>query len=167
MRADAPRSIDRHALPRAVLGDVADLVAVVAARAELARQRELFVEDALAEGFAKMIGFVKQTEAEMRTPDRTGDLNLDAPLVERLTRDFAATWKNAILQVNSDVLSYFANFVNGMEVLKQVLTQLLLYYTRFQEIVRKAWRRPPPFAKNLVPTNVILAEIKKYSLSFE
>ena len=135
--------------------------------AELARQRELFVEDALAEGFAKMIGFVKQTEAEMRTPDRTGDLNLDAPLVERLTRDFAATWKNAILQVNSDVLSYFANFVNGMEVLKQVLTQLLLYYTRFQEIVRKAWRRPPPFAKNLVPTNVILAEIKKYSLSFE
>ncbi|KAH8054610.1 hypothetical protein JL721_10389 [Aureococcus anophagefferens] len=107
------------------------------------------------------------TEAEMRTPDRTGDLNLDAPLVERLTRDFAATWKNAILQVNSDVLSYFANFVNGMEVLKQVLTQLLLYYTRFQEIVRKAWRRPPPFAKNLVPTNVILAEIKKYSLSFE
>ena len=94
---------------------------------------------------------------------RDGDapLELDAALVDRLTRDFAATWKNAISRVNEDVLTLFASFVNGMEVLKQVLTQLLLYYTRFQEIVRRAWRRPPPFAKNLVPTATILGEISK------
>ena len=54
-----------------------------------------------------------------------------------------------------------------MEILKQVLTQLLLYYTRFQEIVRRAWRRPPPFAKNLVPTATILSEIKKYSRQYD
>jgi vacuolar protein sorting-associated protein 52 len=48
----------------------------------------------------------------------------------------------------------------------QVLTQLLLYYTRFQEIVKKAWaKKPPPFAKDLVATAVILVEIKKYSRS--
>ncbi|KAH8065543.1 hypothetical protein JL721_8094 [Aureococcus anophagefferens] len=50
------------------------------------------------------------------------------------------------LFVNSDV-SYFANFVNGMEVLKQVLTQLL-YYTRFQDRPQ-GLAPPPPFAKNL------------------
>ena len=31
-----------------------------------------------------------------------------------------------------DVLTFFSNFRNGMEVLKKVLTQLLLYYTRLQ-----------------------------------
>jgi hypothetical protein len=53
-----------------------------------------------------------------------------------------------------------------MEVLKQVLTQLLLYYTRFQDIIRKVWRsKPPAFCKDLVSTSVILAEIKKYALA--
>ena len=52
-----------------------------------------------------------------------------------------------------------------MEILKQVLTQLLLYYTRFQDIIRKAWKRPPAFAKDLVSTSAILAEIKKYALA--
>lgn len=53
-----------------------------------------------------------------------------------------------------------------MEILKQVLTQLLLYYTRFHDIIRKVWRnKPPAFCKDLVPTNLILAEIKKYALA--
>lgn len=53
-----------------------------------------------------------------------------------------------------------------MEILKQVLTQLLLYYTRFQDIIRKVYRgKPPAFSKDLVSTTVILAEIKKYALS--
>ena len=57
------------------------------------------------------------------------------------------------------------HFVNGVEVLKQVLTQLLLYYTRFQEIVRKG-AGDVPFAADLVPTATILDEIKKYSRIF-
>lgn len=52
-----------------------------------------------------------------------------------------------------------------MEILKQVLTQLLLYYTRFQDIIRKAWKKPPPFTRDLVSTSAILAEIKKYALA--
>lgn len=48
----------------------------------------------------------------------------------------------------------------------QVLTQLLLYYTRFQEIIRKSWRRPPAFTKDLVSTSAILKEIKTYSRSY-
>ncbi|CAN0517450.1 unnamed protein product, partial [Scytosiphon promiscuus] len=48
----------------------------------------------------------------------------------------------------------------------QVLTQLLLYYTRFQEIIRKSWRRPPSFSKDLVSTSAILKEIKNYSRSY-
>ena len=69
--------------------------------------------------------------------------------------------------INRNVLSYFSNFRNGMEILKQVLTQLLLYYTRFQDVLRKLYKgkQPPAVVKDLVPTAVILAEIKKYALA--
>ncbi|KAJ8604162.1 hypothetical protein CTAYLR_008571 [Chrysophaeum taylorii] len=128
--------------------------------AKLKKERELFVEAELLTCFSKLILFVKQAETSATTT------NTDVVLVERLVRDFAATWKTAIDKIHRDILAYFANFLNGMEVLKQVLTQLLLYYTRFQKIVQKTWRRPPPFAKDLVPTASILDEIKKYSHSF-
>lgn len=49
----------------------------------------------------------------------------------------------------------------------QVLTQLLLYYTRFQEVIKKAWpKKQPPFVRDIVATASILAEIRKYSRTF-
>lgn len=104
-------------------------------------------------------------------------------------REFSASWRVGIQQINDDVLAYFANFRNGMEILKQVtalivkavlnvhrikimstllqvLTQLLLYYTRLQDIIKRAWARPPPFVKDIVSTATILMEIKRYSRAF-
>lgn len=86
--------------------------------------------------------------------------------VESLVRDFASNWKTGIQQINDNVLKYFANFRNGMEILKQVLTQLLLYYTRFQDIIKKSWSRPPSFSRDIVSTATILVEIKRYSRTF-
>eukprot|EP00545_Synedropsis_sp_CCMP1620_P000005 CAMPEP_0119008730 /NCGR_PEP_ID=MMETSP1176-20130426/3894_1 /TAXON_ID=265551 /ORGANISM="Synedropsis recta cf, Strain CCMP1620" /LENGTH=773 /DNA_ID=CAMNT_0006961119 /DNA_START=45 /DNA_END=2362 /DNA_ORIENTATION=- len=132
----------------------------------LMTQRELFVEEELLSSFSKMIAFVQQTESHLAnsgTANPTSDVN--PQVVETLIREFSVHWKAAIEQINRDVLSYFSNFRNGMEILKQVLTQLLLYYTRFQDIIRKVWRnKPPAFCKDLVSTSVILAEIKKYAL---
>jgi hypothetical protein len=48
----------------------------------------------------------------------------------------------------------------------QVLTQLLLYYTRFQDIIKKTWARAPPFTRDIVSTATILMEIKRYSRIF-
>ena len=39
--------------------------------------------------------------------------------------------------LNSAVLTYFPNFSSSRVVLKQMLTQLLLYYTRFLDIIKK------------------------------
>lgn len=86
--------------------------------------------------------------------------------MEALVRDFASNWRQGIQQINDDALSYFSNFRNGMEILKQVLTQLLLYYTRLQEIVKRCWPRPPAFTREFVTTATILAEIKRYSRTF-
>lgn len=140
----------------------------------LVQQRELFVEEELLQTFSKMIAFVQQTEAHMSgIAAPRGARGVAAPadvvnpeVVESLVREFASNWKSGIEQINRNVLSYFSNFRNGMEILKQVLTQLLLYYTRFQDVIRKVWRgKPPSFCKDLVSTSVILAEIKKHALS--
>ena len=118
----------------------------------------LFVEEELLEGFSQFIAFVQHNE---------GAESVDAEAVEGLVRDFAATWKSAIEAIYHDMLDYFSDLRNGMEILKQVLTQLLLYYTRFQDIIKKAWaRRQPPFAKEIVSTATILVEIKKNSKKF-
>lgn len=46
---------------------------------------------------------------------------LDEATVEGLVREFAASWKSGIEAINQDVLSFFSNFRNGMEILKQVI----------------------------------------------
>jgi hypothetical protein len=142
----------------------------------LMEQREFFVEEELLQKFSKMIAFVQQTEQYL-SHNQLGNnsskalaegqkLEVNVQVVESLVREFASTWKQGIEQINRNVLSFFANFRNGMEVLKQVLTQLLLYYTRFQDILRKIWRsKPPSFCQDLVSTSTILAEIKKYALA--
>jgi hypothetical protein len=128
----------------------------------LNQQREQFVEEELRQSYSKLIAFVIQTEGIQKTDKK---LELDPAVCESLVRNFSTTWKNGIEQINNNVLSYFSNFRNGMEILKQVLTQLLLYYTRFQGILKKGFKKAPPFAKELVSTNAILAEIKKYALA--
>jgi vacuolar protein sorting-associated protein 52 len=136
----------------------------------LMKYREDFVEEELLTGFSKMIAFVQQTEAHMasvlaKSGGASAAYDVNPSVVESLVLDFATNWKSNIEQINRNVLSYFSNFRNGMEILKHCLTQLLLYYTRFQDIVRKVWKKPAPFSKDLVSTTVILAEIKKYALA--
>jgi len=58
-----------------------------------------------------------------------GRVSVDEAVVEELVREFSANWKNGIQQINDDVTAYFANFRNGMEILKQV--RHLLFYFMF------------------------------------
>ena len=141
----------------------------------LMEQREIFAEEEIKCSFPRLISFVAQTEhaiAELSNANGNngvlpiGTISLDEALVEGLVRDFSVNWRSGIQQINDNVLAYFANFRNGMEILKQVLTQLLLYYTRFQDIIKKSWVRPPAFSRDVVSTATILMEIKRYSRTF-
>ena len=132
----------------------------------LAQEREMFLEEELYQHFGSLISFVQQSESLLSTLPTITSTSINPSQVASLVQDFSNSWKHGIEQMNKNVLSYFSNFRNGMEILKQVLTQLLLYYTRFQDILKKVWRKSPPaFMKELVSTSVILAEIKKYALA--
>ena len=141
----------------------------------LMQQRELFAEEEIKGSFPRLISFVVQTEQAIAEHSAAtggggkggtggaGGLALDEAIVEALVREFASNWRTGIQHINDNVLAYFANFRNGMEILKQVLTQLLLYYTRFQDIIKKSWVKPPAFSRDIVSTATILMEIKKFS----
>uniref|UniRef100_M4B2I0 Vacuolar protein sorting-associated protein 52 A n=1 Tax=Hyaloperonospora arabidopsidis (strain Emoy2) TaxID=559515 RepID=M4B2I0_HYAAE len=136
----------------------------------LAGQREKFVEEELTTHYAKLIQFVRQSEQSTLGKDaasaKGGSQRVEAVEIEKIVHEFAVTWKAGIEKMNSSVMTYFSNFRNGMEILKQVLTQLLLYYTRFVETVKRRYKQPPPFNAEIVSTQEILYEIKKYSRSF-
>lgn len=139
----------------------------------LAEQRERFVEEELMTWYAKLIQFVRHNESLTlgKSGGNKDNANsaaheVDTAAIEKIVREFASTWKSGIEKMNGNIMKFFSNFRNGMEILKQVLTQLLLYYTRFIEIVKKSYQRPPPFGNDIVTTQEILYEIKKYSRSF-
>ena len=98
-------------------------------------QRELFVEEELLQGFSKMIAFVQQTEAHLSAAATNGsssngggrpDLaslattdHVNLQVVESLVRDFSSNWRDDMDAINRNVLSYFSNFRNGMEILSK------------------------------------------------
>ncbi|CAL9772371.1 unnamed protein product [Musa acuminata subsp. burmannicoides] len=122
----------------------------------------VYVEELLLEHFGDLIRFVKTNASEDTS---TGAGKPSVADVDPLVKDFANRWKAAIELMHKDVITSFSNFLCGMEILKAALTQLLLYYTRLSESVKKI---PGGSAlnKDLVSISSILYEIKKYSRTF-
>jgi hypothetical protein len=83
--------------------------------------------------------------------------------VEKIVKEFAANWTAVIEKISGDVLSYFSNFRNGSDILKQALTQLALYYSRFEDIIKKNYKNAP-FRKDIIPLSTLRFEIQKLKL---
>lgn len=85
--------------------------------------------------------------------------------VEPIVKDFASRWKAAIELMHNDVITSFSNFLCGMEILRAALTQLLLYYTRLSDCIKKV-NGGSVLNKDLVSISSIMHEIRKYSRTF-
>lgn len=57
----------------------------------------------------------------------------------------------------------FKNSASGREVLKAAMTQLLLFYTRFLELVKNGGLEGSAVARDAVTVPSIMYEIKRYS----
>ncbi|CAM0873595.1 unnamed protein product [Alopecurus aequalis] len=122
----------------------------------------IYVEELLLEHFSDLIKFVKTRTSE-DAASSSDKANIGD--VEPLVKDFASRWKAAIELMHKDVITSFSNFLCGMEILKAALTQLLLYYTRLTECVKRV-NGGSALNKDLVSISTILYEIKKYSRTF-
>ncbi|KAL8137226.1 hypothetical protein V2J09_003227 [Rumex salicifolius] len=122
----------------------------------------IYVEELLLEHFSDLIKFVKTRAAE----DLGGsDKAITVTEVEPLVKDFDSRWKSAIELMHKDVITSFSNFLCGMEILRTALTQLLLYYTRLSDCVKKI-SGGSNLNKDLVSIQLIIHEIRKYSRTF-
>ena len=128
--------------------------------------KALFVEECLAVDYGPLINYVKQTEPLLSTGAGTDVSRVDVGGMEHLARSFYDTWKKGIDDINRDVIKSFANFHLGQDVLKQVLTQLLLYYTRFLDLVRAVYPQGAPFAQFILSIPTLMNEIRAFSRNF-
>jgi hypothetical protein len=64
-----------------------------------------------------------------------------------------------VISLRSSALKYFPR--NGMDIFKQIVTQMTMYYTRFVEIVRRCFAGTP-MERSLVTNQELFAEIRKY-----
>lgn len=123
----------------------------------------LFVEELLVEHFSDLIKFVKNRASD--DPSLSAEKPISVGEVEPLVKDFASRWKAAIELMHKDVITSFSNFLCGMEILRAALTQLLLYYTRLSDCIKKI-AGGSALNKDLVSISSIMYEIKKYSRTF-
>ncbi|KAB1210996.1 Vacuolar protein sorting-associated protein 52 A [Morella rubra] len=123
----------------------------------------LFVEELLLEHFSDLIKFVKTRASE--DPSSSSEKPIAIGEVEPLVKDFASRWKAAIELMHKDVITSFSSLLCGMEILRAALTQLLLYYTRLSDCIKRV---PGGSAlnKDLVSISSIMYEIRKYSRTF-
>ncbi|KAF3452337.1 hypothetical protein FNV43_RR02770 [Rhamnella rubrinervis] len=123
----------------------------------------LFVEELLIEHFSDLIKFVKTRASE--DPSASSGKPISVAEVEPLVKDFASRWKAAIELMHKDVITSFSNFLCGMEILRAAMTQLLLYYTRLSDGIKRI-DGGSVLNKDLLSIPSIMYEIKKYSRTF-
>lgn len=128
----------------------------------VATETAVFVEEELRKSYSGLIDFVTTVEALEDSGAASHSLP-DSSVVTGLVSHFAGHWKKDLASIDADVIKYFANFKNGMDVLKQVLTQLLIYYTRFIALAKRLY---PASCSGIVSVDAMMHEIKKYSRSF-
>ncbi|KAI3978687.1 hypothetical protein MKX01_015862 [Papaver californicum] len=123
----------------------------------------IFVEELLLEHFSNLIKFVKTRASE--DPNSSLEKPISVSDVEPLVKDFGSRWKAAIELMHKDVITSFSNFLCGMEILRAALTQLLLYYTRLSDCIKRI-SGGSTLNKDLVSISSIMYEIRKYSRTF-
>ncbi|XP_057769636.1 LOW QUALITY PROTEIN: vacuolar protein sorting-associated protein 52 B-like [Salvia miltiorrhiza] len=123
----------------------------------------IYVEELLAEHFHDLIKFVKTRASE--DPSSGSERPITVSEVESIVKDFGSRWKAAIELMHNDVITSYSNFLCGMEILRAALTQLLLYYTRLSDCMKKI-AGGSALNKDLVSISSIMYEIRKYSRTF-
>jgi len=143
----------------------------------LSEQSHKFVESQLKLHFPDLVSFVTATEPLVQGLDENSarasekyqgpPASVDVPRMDQVVRSFARSWKQETDSIHKNVMTSFQNFSNGMDILKQVLMQLLLYYERLYSIINKCFpQQQAPFQTELVTKYTILMEIKRFSRSF-
>ncbi|VUZ97583.1 vacuolar protein sorting-associated protein 52, putative [Plasmodium vivax] len=88
---------------------------------------------------------------------------IDAKLMESVAVQFTTKWKNLFKNIKQEVTLSFSHTDTSAQILKMLNTQILLYFTRFHQLLKGFFARaqPPPCVQNLPSVDVVLVQIKR------
>lgn len=89
------------------------------------------VDHELQTHFSFLLAFIK------RNPEDP----IDSKAVTNFTKAFNAHWKAILKKISTDMMRSFPNLKTGVLIMKNVFSQLLTYYKRFEEIL-KTYHKP-------------------------
>ncbi|RHZ76011.1 hypothetical protein Glove_208g104 [Diversispora epigaea] len=120
-----------------------------------------FVEEELNPYFGSLITIVKMFELE-----KDGS-TIDPEFFDKVSADFASTWRQSLTSINTSVIQHFSNFKNGTTILHAVLGQLIIYYTRFCNALEEKMKDGTVrIGHQPVGVQSVMVEIKKFRSNF-
>ncbi|GMH45399.1 hypothetical protein BSKO_13356 [Bryopsis sp. KO-2023] len=128
----------------------------------------MYVEDQLNQHFKNLIEFVKAAEAAQKqfsVPEGSAIPGHGPEQVAPILKDFSNRWTSVIEVMNKEVQMHFAEASCGKDVLQASMTQLLLFYTRLLELVKKQGPQGNALIRDAVNIPSIMYEIKRYTRS--
>ncbi|KYQ93141.1 Vps52 / Sac2 family protein [Tieghemostelium lacteum] len=136
-------------------------------------QMTAFVELHLYHYYKDLIEFIKDTEFRL---NNTANYQINKDQLSLLTREFSLKWKETLHKIQVDIMSNFTNFNLGSNITKQIISQFLIYYKRFEEIFKKSLKQQSSSPNNsnnnnndrtnFIPISTITYEISKSYNSF-
>ncbi|CAL5229904.1 g13324 [Coccomyxa viridis] len=108
---------------------------------QLTAAMNVYVEEALGLHVGELVRFVRAAEAaakQQNVPEGLPVPGYGPPEAAPIMKDFASRWTSAIEALNKETMKDFRSSACGREVLKAAMTQLLLYYTRMLELLKRA-----------------------------
>eukprot|EP01026_Neomeris_dumetosa_P013625 TRINITY_DN14801_c0_g1_i2.p2 TRINITY_DN14801_c0_g1~~TRINITY_DN14801_c0_g1_i2.p2 ORF type:complete len:146 (-),score=18.71 TRINITY_DN14801_c0_g1_i2:363-800(-) len=143
----------------------------------------MYIEDQLNQHFAVLIEFVRKGEQNSKASNWVEGTPIPGSSPEQalpVINDFKNRWERACQVLNREIQLHFAkaneqlqspsntsqtedgnNIAN--EVLKSCFTQLMLYYTRMQELLKKQGAEGNAVLREAVSTAAVVYEIKQYT----
>eukprot|EP00877_Chromochloris_zofingiensis_P003974 jgi/Chrzof1/13578/Cz08g03010.t1 len=135
---------------------------------QLASCMGLYVEDQLSQHFKDLVEFVKkaeQTQKRLAVAEGAPIPGLGPREASPVLRDFSVRWKQAVDTMHKEVARQFPEATCGREVLQASMTQLLLYYTRMLELLKKQGPDGMALTREAVNIPAIMYEIKRITKS--
>eukprot|EP00210_Caulerpa_lentillifera_P001709 g1642.t1 len=125
-----------------------------------------YVEDQLDQHFRDLIGFLRMAETAQKQHSISEGSVIPGYGPEQaapILQDFSTRWTASIEAMNKEVTMQFSGSSCGMDVLQASMTQLLLYYTRLLELVKKQGSEGNAVVRDAVNIPSIMYQIKKYT----
>ena len=124
----------------------------------LQMQTVKFVEEELRQHWSYLVTFVMQQNEMLQSKQQQQQKQLEAK-VEAIIKEFSGQYAKKIREMHSEILSSFGNLKTSSIIFKQVVAQLTLYYSRFEDFAKKNFSH---ISSQLISLGALKSELQTY-----